>query len=54
MTKREIYKKFTNLSQKKKKKKLNTQNKKTPYIRNDVITTIIKQCKGEKKRCKSH
>ena len=31
MTKREIYKKFTNLS-KKKKKKLNTQNKKNPYI----------------------
>ena len=38
MTKREIYKKFTNLSKKKKKKKkkLITQNKKIPYIRNDV------------------
>ena len=50
MTEREIYKKFTNLSE----KELNTQNNKNPYIRNDVMTTIIKQCSGEKKRCKSH
>ena len=50
MTKREIYKKFTNLSE----KELSTQNNKNPYIRNDVMTTIIKQCSGEKKRCKSH
>ena len=33
MTKREIYKNFTNLSE----KELNTQNNKNPYIRNDVI-----------------
>ena len=38
MTKREIYKKFTNLS----KKELNTKNNKNPYVRNDVMTTIIK------------
>ena len=38
MTKREIYKKFTNLS----KKELNTKNNKTPYVRNDVMTTIKK------------
>ena len=50
MTEREIYKKFTNLSE----KELSTQNNKNPYIRNDVMTTIIKQCSGEKKRCKSH
>ena len=44
MTKREIYKKFTNLSE----KELNTKNNKTPYVRNDVMTTIIKRCRGEK------
>ena len=46
MTKREIYKKFTNLS----KKKLNTKNNKNPYARNDVMTTIIKRCSKEKAR----
>ena len=44
MTKREIYKKFTNLS----KKELNTKNNKKAYVRNDVMTTIIKRCRGEK------
>ena len=38
MTKREIYKKFDNLSE----KKLNTKNNKKVYVRNDVMTTIIK------------
>ena len=38
MTKKQIYKKFTNLS----KKELNTKNNKTPYVRNDVMTTIKK------------
>ena len=46
MTKREIYKKFTNLIQ----KDLNTKNNKNPYVRNDVMTTIIKQYRGEKTR----
>ena len=46
MTKIEIYKKFTNVS----KKELNTQNNKNPYVRNDVMTTIIKRSKGEKQR----
>ena len=50
MTKREIYKQFTNLS----KKELNTKNNKNPYVRNDVMTTIIKHCRGEKKRYKSN
>ena len=45
MTKREIYKKFTNLNE----KELNTQNNKNPYVRNDVITTIVKRCGGEKR-----
>ena len=46
MTKREIYKKFTNLSE----KELNTKNNKKTYVRNDVMTTIIKRCRGEKAR----
>ena len=43
MTKRKIYKNFTNLS----KKELNTKNNKKSYVRN-VMTTIIKRCRGEK------
>ena len=46
MTKREIYKKFNNLS----KKELNTKNNKKAYIRNDLMTTIIKRCRSEKTR----
>ena len=46
MTKREIYKKFTNLS----KKELNTKNNKKTYVKNDVMTTVIKRCRGEKTR----
>ena len=46
MTKRQIYKKFTNLS----KKELNTKNNKKTYVTNYVMTTIIKRCKGEKTR----
>ena len=46
MTKRENYKTFTNLSE----KELNTKNNKNPYVRNDVMTTIIKLCRGEKTR----
>ena len=44
MTKREIYKNFTNLS----KKEIDTKNNKNPYARNDAMTTIIKRCRGEK------
>ena len=46
MTKIEIYKKFTNLSE----KELNAKNNKKTYVRNDVMTTIIKRCRGEKTR----
>ena len=46
MTKKEIYKKFTNLS----KKELNNKNNKNPYAGNDVMTTIIKWCRGKKTR----
>ena len=38
MTKRQIYKKFTNLNE----KELNTKNNKKTYVKNDVMTTVIK------------
>ena len=43
---RELYEKFDNLSE----EELNTKSNKTVYVRNDVMTTIIKRCRGEKKR----
>ena len=46
MTKREIYKEFTNLNQ----KELNTKNNKKSYARNDVMATVIKRCRGKKTR----
>ena len=46
MTKKEVYKKFTNLSQ----VKLNTKNNREVYVKNDVMTTVIKRCRGEKTR----
>ena len=46
MTEREIYKKFGNLND----DELNTKSNKNVYVRNDVMTTIIKRCRGEKKR----
>ena len=44
--KKQIYKKFTNLSQ----EKFNTINNKKTYAKNDVMTTVIKCCRGEKTR----
>ena len=32
------------------KKELNTKNKKIVHVRNDVMTTVIKRCRGEKRR----
>ena len=46
ITERELYKNFDNL----RKEELNSKSNKTVYVRNDVMTTIIKQCRGEKKR----
>ena len=46
MSEREIYEKFGNLS----KEELNTKGNKNIYVRNDVMTTIIKSYRGEKKR----
>ena len=46
MTEREIYEKFDNLS----KNELNTKSNKNVYVKNNVMTNIIKHCRGEKKR----
>ena len=46
MTEREIYEKIGNLSE----VELNTKINKNVYIRNKVMTIIIKRCRGEKKR----
>ena len=46
MTKKQIYKTLTNLSQ----EKLNTIDNKKTYVKNDVMTIIIKCCRAEKKR----
>ena len=48
MTEREIYEKFDNLSE----HKLNTKSNKNIYVRNNVMTNIIKHCRGEKKKKK--
>ena len=45
MTEREIYENFSNLS----KDELNTKSNKNVYVRNNVMTNIIKRCRGEKK-----
>ena len=43
---KEYYRRFDNLN----KKELNKKNNKEAYIRNDVMTTVIKRSRGEKKR----
>ena len=48
MTKREIFKKYDNLSE----DELNTKSNKNVYVENNVMTTVIKRCRGEKKRRK--
>ena len=46
MTEREIYKNYDNLS----KDELNTKSNKNTPVKNNVMTNIIKGCRGEKKR----
>ena len=46
MTEREIYEKFDNLS----KDELNTKSSKSVYVKNIIMASIIKHCRGEKKR----
>ena len=47
MTKSEIFEKFDNLSE----DELNAKNNKEIYAKKDVMTTVIKRCRDEK-RCK--
>ena len=46
ITERELYETFDNLSE----EELNTKSNKTIYVRNDVMSTIIKHCRGKKER----
>ena len=46
MTEREIFKKFDNLNE----DELNTKSNKNVYVENIIMTNIIKDCRGEKKR----
>ena len=46
MTKREIFEKFDNLNE----DKLNAKNNKEVYAKNDVMTTVVKRCRGGKKK----
>ena len=48
MTEREIFEKYDHLSE----NELKTKNKKEVYAKNDVMTTVIKRCRGEKKEAK--
>ena len=46
MTEREVFEKYDNLT----KDKLTTKSNKNVYVRNDNMTTVIKSCRGEKKK----
>ena len=46
MTEKEIFGKFDNLSN----DELNTKSNKFVYVKNNVMTNIIKHCKGKKKK----
>ena len=46
MTERYIFEKFDNLSE----KELNSKSNKNVYVKNVVVTAIIKRCRGGKKR----
>ena len=48
MTEREIFEKYDNLIE----NELNTKNNKEVYCNNDVMTTVIKRSRGEKKEVK--
>ena len=46
MTEREIFEKYADLSE----DKISEKSNKNVYVRNDVMTTVIKRCRREKKR----
>ena len=50
MTEREIFEKFDKLSE----DILNTKSNKNVFIKNTIMTNIIKYCRGEKKRYKNN
>ena len=50
MTERDIFEKYDNLSEDKFSEKSN----KKIYVENDVISTVIKRCRGEKKEAKEN
>ena len=50
MTERDIFKKYDNLSE----DELNTKSNKNVFVKNIVMTNIIKHYRGEKKRNKSN
>ena len=45
-TEREILEKFDNLSE----DKLNTKSNKNVYVRNNVMSTVIKRCRSKKEK----
>ena len=48
MTEREIFEKYDSLSEDELSEKIN----KNVYVKNDVMSTVIKRCRGEKKEAK--
>ena len=48
MTEREIFERYANLIE----DELNEKSNKNVYVKNDLMTTVIKHCRGEKKRGK--
>ena len=50
MTEREIFEKFDKLSE----DKLNAKSNKNVFVKNTIMTNIIKHCRGEKKRYKGN
>ena len=46
MTEREIFEKYNNLSE----DELSEKSNKNVYVKNDVMSTVIKRCRGEKKK----
>ena len=45
MTEKEIFEKYNDLSE----NEVNTKKNKELYAKNDVMTTVIKHCRGERK-----
>ena len=50
LTEKEIFEKYNDLSE----NEVNTKKNKELYAKNDVMTTVIKHCRGEKKRWKKN